>query len=337
MIHSIHALCSSSKAVRRSADSIASFVVEKFRSVVARFRFFYYFCPKQKNRNREFVNFGKLNILGCGRQVGLSCPLCMSYVRLPLVLHCKYKTCFINIQHFSNFFYSAMPDKNLPPVNQRIRELIDSKYHGSVRAFCVDIGFKDSQKVNRLFNIDPRNGKYPTPSIGILNSISNKLNVSLVWLQKGEDTIVEDVIPQISKKNAGIPFYDIDVSASIVESFSDGSENIQYYIDYPPLKDCDAAFPVYGESMIPDFYPGEIVLVREIRNIDSMLWGEPYLVITDAFCDNLRTIKNVYLSEDRRSFILRAINPRYSGDTIVPREHILKIFLVKGKVSRRQL
>lgn len=137
--------------------------------------------------------------------------------------------------------------------------------------------------------------------------------------------------------NKNIPFYDIDVTASIAESFNDTPEIPQYYIDFPPLNDCTAAFPVYGESMEPDFFAGEVVLVKEITNVDSMLWGEPYLVITNANCDNLRTIKNVYLSEDRTKFILRATNPRYAGDTIIPRDDVLKIFLVKGKVNRRQL
>ena len=136
---------------------------------------------------------------------------------------------------------------------------------------------------------------------------------------------------------ANIPFYDIDVTASIAEAFCDTPEIPQYYINFPPLNDCTAAFPVYGESMEPDFYAGEVVLVKEVTNVDSMLWGEPYLVITNANCDNLRTIKNVYLSDDRQKFILRATNPRYAGDTIVPRNDVLKIFLVKGKVNRRQL
>ena len=52
---------------------------------------------------------------------------------------------------------------------------------------------------------------------------------------------------------------------------------------------------------------------------------------------NMSNRKNVYLSEDRQKFILRATNPRYAGDTIVPRDSVLKIFLVKGKVNRRQL
>ena len=156
------------------------------------------------------------------------------------------------------------------------------------------------------------------------------------WLLTGEGEMLKgEASPAKTEKK--VPFYDLDVIASITESFNDISETPQYYIDYPPLADCTAAFPVYGESMEPDFFAGEVVLVKEIKNVDSMLWGEPYLVITNANCDNLRTLKNVYLSDDRKKFILRAINPRFKGDTFVPLEDVLKIFLVKGKINRRQL
>ena len=161
--------------------------------------------------------------------------------------------------------------------------------------------------------------------------------ISNAWLLTGEGEMLKHESPIELKSNTSIPFYDIDVTASIAEAFHDTPEIPQYYIDFHPLNDCTAAFPVFGESMEQDFFAGEVVLVKEITNVDSMLWGEPYLVITNANCDNLRTIKNVYLSEDRQYFILRATNPRYSGDMIISRNDVLKIFLVKGKVNRRQL
>lgn len=85
----------------------------------------------------------------------------------------------------------------MPLVTQRIRQIIDANYNGSVRAFCLSIGLVDSQKVNRLFKPDKRNGKYPTPSIDIVSLISNKLDISLLWLQAGEGSMLKD-----SKKNA---------------------------------------------------------------------------------------------------------------------------------------
>lgn len=157
-----------------------------------------------------------------------------------------------------------------------------------------------------------------------------------MFVSEGEMLNSESVAIRTDDKYE-IPFYDINVTASFTESFNDIREEVQYFISYPPLNDCTAAFPVYGESMEPDFFAGEIILVKEITNVDSMLWGEPYLIITNANCDNLRTIKNVYLSQDRTKFILRASNPRYAGDTIIDRNDVLKIFIVKGKINRRQL
>ena len=163
-------------------------------------------------------------------------------------------------------------------------------------------------------------------------------DLNRVWLLTGEGEMLRSGQVQTQEQaGTGVPFYDIDVTCGITESFADVREEPQFRINYAPLNDCDAAFPVYGDSMEPDFYAGDVVLVRELHNVDSMLWGEPYLIITNAACDNLRTIKNVYLSDDRRSFILRASNPRYNGDTIVARENVLKIFLIKGKLCRRQL
>ena len=76
-------------------------------------------------------------------------------------------------------------NNSLPAVNQRIKNLIDSDYNGSVRAFAMALGLPDSQKINRLFNIDGRNGRYPKPSIDILTLISNTFDISLEWIQTG--------------------------------------------------------------------------------------------------------------------------------------------------------
>ena len=205
-----------------------------------------------------------------------------------------------------------------------------SKLNG--KSFSEKIGLIRPQAI-----YDIQNGKKQNISVSMANKIISAFpEVTKSWLFTGDGEMLIRPEDKITEKR-GIPFYDINVTASIAESFNDIPEVSQYLISYPPLNDCCAAFPVYGESMEPDFFAGEVVLVKEITNVDSMLWGEPYLVITNANCDNLRTIKNVYLSEDRCKFILRATNPRFSGDTIIDRNDVLKIFLIKGKINRRQL
>lgn len=224
------------------------------------------------------------------------------------------------------------------------RFCVDMTENDRLRVLQKELGFKSQAAFAAVLGIKQGSlsDVYRAKSgIGVSDSIKRILekdySINIGWLERGEGEMLKSESLPKPHGGANIPFYDIDVTASITEAFCDTPEIPQYYINFPPLNDCTAAFPVYGESMEPDFYAGEVVLVKEVTNVDSMLWGEPYLVITNANCDNLRTIKNVYLSDDRQKFILRATNPRYAGDTIVPRNDVLKIFLVKGKVNRRQL
>lgn len=162
------------------------------------------------------------------------------------------------------------------------------------------------------------------------------------WLLTGEGEMLMDKEADLPEKypidsEVGVPFYDINVTASITESFNDIKEKPSYKINVPFLNDCTAAFPVYGDSMLPAYRPGDTVIVKQINNRESLLWGEVYLVITNANCDNMRTIKRVYISDDRQNYILRATNPEFAGDTIVPCDDVIGLFLVKGKISRTQL
>lgn len=177
--------------------------------------------------------------------------------------------------------------------------------------------------VSRPYMSAVANGRYPY-------SESLKQKIDSCFPEGGKKETTKEKIEKI-------PFYDMDVTASYVEAFHDVKEEPSYMIDFAPVNDCTAAFPVYGESMAPGISSGDIVFVREIRNKVSLLWGEVYLVITDATCDNMRTIKRVYLSEDGKTYILRADNPLYSGDTLVPVESVIRIYIVKGSFTRKQL
>lgn len=142
--------------------------------------------------------------------------------------------------------------------------------------------------------------------------------------------------PAFPGERQRVPFYDMDVTAGIVEAYPD-TEAPAYSINFAPVNDCTAALPVYGESMEPGIRSGDIVFVRELHNRTTLQWGEIYLVVTDETCDNMRTIKRVYPHPDGQHYILRADNPTYKGDTIIPVASVLKIFIVKGHFARKQL
>ena len=69
--------------------------------------------------------------------------------------------------------------QSLPPKNQAIKNIIRDRFDGNVSAFCRELDMKDTQRINRLFSIDKRNGKYPTPSTEILELVSNKLQIPI--------------------------------------------------------------------------------------------------------------------------------------------------------------
>lgn len=142
--------------------------------------------------------------------------------------------------------------------------------------------------------------------------------------------------PAFPGERQRVPFYDMDVTAGIVEAYPD-TETPAYSINFAPVNDCTAALPVYGESMEPGIRSGDIVFVRELHNRTTLQWGEIYLVVTDDTCDNMRTIKRVYPHPDGQHYILRADNPTYRGDTVIPIASVLKIFIVKGHFARKQL
>lgn len=76
---------------------------------------------------------------------------------------------------------------NIPPINQRIKEIVKFYNDNNVREFCRKIGLEAPQKVNRLFLVNEDNGKYPVPSTEIILTILNKFDkISAEWLLLGK-------------------------------------------------------------------------------------------------------------------------------------------------------
>ena len=135
---------------------------------------------------------------------------------------------------------------------------------------------------------------------------------------------------QGGEEAAGIPFYDIDVMAHIAESLDLKEETPAGVLSIPGFKDCIACFPVYGSSMEPKISNGDVIAVSQAVTCDQILWGEIYLVITNAW----RVVKTVHPGKTKEYIILRSINPAYAGDTNVKKEDLRALYLVRGVVSR---
>lgn len=164
-----------------------------------------------------------------------------------------------------------------------------------------------------------------------------EIGINPVWLKTGEGSMLIENDEQTNKCGGLVPFYNIDVNATIVNSLDDIKETPEFYVDFKPLNDCTAFLPIFGDSMYPRFTSGEIIAVKQINNPNIILWGEPYLIITDSDANNMRTLKLLYQHPDDHKVILRACNPDFAGDTVINKDNIINLFIVKGKVARYQI
>jgi phage repressor protein C with HTH and peptisase S24 domain len=180
-------------------------------------------------------------------------------------------------------------------------------------------------------------------SIGIrlIKEITGYYPINPEWLQTGEGEmqltapVTEMGLNESDEK--GVPFFNVNLSEISFGEYGVLGEAPEYYVNFRPFNDCDAYLPIYGDSMYPKYASGEIIAIREITNFDVLQWGEAYLVVTDERSNHMTTVKLIFEHPDAAKIILRSSNPNFKGDTVVLRDSIQKMFLIKGKVTRNQL
>lgn len=235
--------------------------------------------------------------------------------------------------------------KELPiesTVNDRLQAVVDEFYSGKAKYLARDANVPLSSISSIL---GERQSK---PSLETIKNIYfnalQQYNISLKWLAFGEGNAKEDTNDDSSDQHQptlgeqGVPYYeDIDVAASIKGMYSDNGETPSFFINYRDFNDCTAYLPVVGDSMYPRYASGEIIAVKRIYNLDVVLWGEAYLIVTNSNANDLRTIKLIHQHEDESKIILKASNPNFKGETIINKSDIVSLFLIKGKIVRNQL
>lgn len=133
---------------------------------------------------------------------------------------------------------------------------------------------------------------------------------------------------------AGVPFYAKPVSGSMLESFADMDRmEPEYYIDIEPLNNCSFYRPVYGESMIPRYNPGDIVACEKIHNKRTILYGETYLCMIKIDADYYETIKVLRKNPNPAMVTLKPLNPNFD-ETTIPIDSITQLFIIRGKIER---
>ena len=156
----------------------------------------------------------------------------------------------------------------LPPINQRIKYLVDYYSNGVVRVFAEKLGVSQ-QTLNRIFNIDTRTEKYPVPTTEILVAITNMfVNVNTRWLLSGKGNMLTNLGIGTSE-NANTPSLKGRIGANSTQNL--------YKSDPPTIGEFD-----------PPTDPPTRITSRESLNL-----GLPKVVTISDKNDDLITLVNV--------------------------------------------
>ncbi len=100
--------------------------------------------------------------------------------------------------------------------------------------------------------------------------------------------------------------YDIDVSAGLSRLFSeDGDRNKAYLgkISIPNMPKCDGAEKVIGDSMYPLLKSGDIIAYKEVHSIESVQYGEIYILQIENDSDVSVVVKYVKKSSEGNDYL----------------------------------
>ncbi|MGQ2983700.1 S24 family peptidase [Flavobacterium sp.] len=163
------------------------------------------------------------------------------------------------------------------------------------------------------------------------------------WLLTGEGDMFTNEGPNVKTyrlktdttvESQQIPLYDLEAVAGLVPIFA--NTNAQKPVDHisiPHLPKCDGAVYVTGDSMDPLLKSGDIVMYKEVQDIQNgIFWGEMYLLGIDMGSgEEYITVKYVQRSEHPGCVKLVSENQRHQPKDI-EMDKIRALALVKASI-----
>ena len=177
------------------------------------------------------------------------------------------------------------------------------------------------------------------------NILIQELNVNPEWLEssKGEMFNAEPDLTAYMRRTdsslplQSVPLYSIEGTAGLVPLFTDRVQTKPVnYIHIPNLPKCDGAIYVVGDSMYPLLKSGDIVLYKQLHDINDVFWGDMYLLSIDIDGEEYITVKYIQKSEREGYVKLVSQNPPHA-DKEVRIERIRAIALVKASIRMNSI
>ena len=178
------------------------------------------------------------------------------------------------------------------------------------------------------------------------NILIQELNVNPDWLEGGKGEMF-NANPAFSASFGhgtemtmplqSVPLYSVEATAGLVPLFEQRDlYNPINYIHIPNLPKCDGAIYVVGDSMYPLLKSGDIVLYKQLHDLEDIFWGDMYLLSIDIDGEEYITIKYIQRSE-REGYVRLVSQNQHHADKEVQMSRIRAIALVKASIRMNSM
>ena len=158
------------------------------------------------------------------------------------------------------------------------------------------------------------------------NILVQELNVNPEWLESGKGNMFNaepDLTAYMHRTDN--PLFADQAQAKPVN-----------FIHIPNLPKCDGAIYIVGDSMYPLLKSGDIVLYKQLGDINDIFWGDMYLLSIDIDGEEYVTVKYIQKS-DREGYVKLVSQNPHHADKDVAINRIRAIALVKASIRMNSI
>ena len=178
------------------------------------------------------------------------------------------------------------------------------------------------------------------------NILVQELNVNAEWLDGDDSAEMFNLEPDLTAfrlktDNAlpmqSVPLYSIEGTAGLVPLFAERRQMKPIdFIHIPNLPKCDGAIYIVGDSMYPLLKSGDIVLYKQLQDVNNIFWGDMYLLSIDLDGEEYITVKYIQKSEREGYVKLVSQNPHHA-DKDIEINRIRAIAIVKASIRMNSI
>lgn len=237
-------------------------------------------------------------------------------------------------------------------INSRFNQIITTLFKGNKSAFASAVGVTPSVVDNI---VGKRQGK---PSFEVLEKVSALAEINIEWLitgsgnmlkelrqkpaaisaaktqittGRGSETILEAFTETNKKTPGAIPLVsERAIGGFTNEHFSIKERDILAYYVIPKFRylGVDFMIEVFGDSMIPKFYPGDIIACSIINHSRYIEWNKCHLIAT---IDRGLIVKRLMPGSDENCYKAISENKDYPPFDI-PKDEITGMARIVGVI-----